>query len=433
LFCIVSIFFESASFKPQKTSIFNTNGIETLTMRKKRYDIVLIGGGIVGVSTAWQIKQRYPDVSMLLVEKETILADHQTGHNSGVVHAGVYYPPGSLKADFCKQGAACTKEFCREHNIPYEQCGKLLVATSDGECRRMDLLQRNCLINGIETRRLSAEALKYREPSIRGLEALFVPNTAITDYRKITGKMAELFMSLGGEIQIATEVMRLQEKADCVQIHTRSDTIEALFLVACGGLMADRLARMADISVNFRIVPFRGEYFRLHPRHTGIVKHLIYPIPDPKLPFLGVHLTRMIDGSVTVGPNAVLGWKREGYGKINFGLRDVFEMLTFPGFWKVIQKNLGSGLGEVRDSVFRTGYLNRIHKYCPGITLKDLLPYPAGIRAQAVSKDGIMIHDFLFAESSRSFHVCNAPSPAATAAIPIGGYLCGKIGETFCF
>lgn len=402
-------------------------------IRKKRYDIVLIGGGIVGVSTAWNLRQRYPEASMLLIEKEPILAGHQTGHNSGVVHAGVYYPHGSLKADFCKRGAACTEKFCREHNIPYEKCGKLVVATSDDECRRMDLLERNCHINGIETRRLSAKALRQREPNITGLEALLVPNTAMADFRKITGKMAELFMSLGGEIQTRAEVIKLHEKSDGVHIRTRSDTIEAHFLVVCSGLMADRLARMTGLSVNFRIVPFRGEYFRLHPRHNGIVNHLIYPVPDPDLPFLGVHLTRMIDGSVTVGPNAVLGWKREGYGKINIDPGDVFEMLTFPGFWKVIQKHLGSGLGEVRDSVLRSGYLKRIQKYCPMITMKDLLPYPPGIRAQAVSREGILIHDFLFAESRRSLHVCNAPSPAATAAIPIGRYLCEKVGETFGF
>ncbi len=407
--------------------------IGILTMRKKRYDIVLIGGGIVGVSTAWQLKQRYPDASMLLVEKEKILAGHQTGHNSGVVHAGVYYKPGSLKADFCKQGAALTQAFCREHKLPYKQCGKLLVATDDAECRRMELLEQNCRINGIETRRFSAKALRQREPNITGLEALFVPDTAIADFRKITGKMAELFISLGGEIQTGAEVVRLLEKSDCVQINTRSDTIETLFLVACGGLMADRLAHMTGISLNFQIVPFRGEYFRLHPRHNRVVNHLIYPVPDPELPFLGVHMTRMIDGSVTVGPNAVLGLKREGYGKLNFNMRDVFEMLTFKGFWKVMQKNLVSGMEETRDSVFRPGYLKRVHKYCPGITMSDLLPYPPGIRAQAVSSDGILIHDFLFAQSRRSFHVCNAPSPAATAAIPIGGYLCGKVSETFNF
>jgi (S)-2-hydroxyglutarate dehydrogenase len=416
-----------------KKNIFNAIKCKVLIMIKKRYDIVLIGGGIVGVSTAWQLKQRYPDATMLLVEKETTLASHQTGHNSGVVHAGVYYPPGSLKADFCKRGAALTKAFCNEHKLPYNECGKLLVATSDAECGRMELLEQNCRINGIETQRLSAKALRLQEPNITGLEALFVPKTAIADYRKITGKMAELFTALGGEIRTGTEVTGLYEKSDCVHIHAKSDNIETLFLVVCGGLMADRLAHMTGLSINFRIVPFRGEYFRLHPRHNGIVKHLIYPVPDPELPFLGVHLTRMIDGSVTVGPNAVLGWKREGYGKLNFNPRDVLDMLTFPGFWKVIRKNISSGLGETRDSFFRSGYLKRIHKYCPGIILNDLLPYPPGIRAQAVNDDGSLIHDFLFAQSRRSFHVCNAPSPAATAAIPIGMYLCGKVGENFNF
>jgi (S)-2-hydroxyglutarate dehydrogenase len=400
-------------------------------MRKKRYDMVVIGGGIIGVSTAWQLKQRYPDAAMLLVEKEPALAIHQTGHNSGVVHAGVYYPANSLKADFCKQGAEFTKVFCHEHKLPYKQCGKLLVATNDSECRHMALLERNCHINGIEIRRLSEKALRRREPNIKGLEALFVPKTAITDYRQITGKMARLFESLGGEIRTGTRVMELHEKSDCIHLRTQSNMIEAGFLVACGGLMADRLVQMTGKNLNFRIVPFRGEYFRLHSRHNGIVNHLIYPIPDPELPFLGVHLTRMINGSVTVGPNAVLGWKREGYGKINFDHRDVFEMLIFPGFWRAIRKNIRSGLGEVKDSVLRQGYLKRIHKYCESIKKNDLLSYPPGIRAQAISLDGSLIHDFLFAENKRSLHVCNAPSPAATAAIPIGRYLCKKVSETF--
>ncbi len=404
---------------------------ENLTMRQQQYDVVVIGGGIVGVSTVWRLKQRYPDMAMLLVEKEATLACHQTGHNSGVVHAGVYYAPGSLKANFCKQGADRTEKFCQEHNLPYVKCGKLLVATNDGECKRMKLLEQNCTINDIETRWLSQSELKQLEPHIIGMEALLVPNTAITDFRKITVKMAELFVALGGEVRTGTKVTMVDERSDCVHIHTQTGTIKTHFLVACGGLMADRLARMAGISINFRIVPFRGEYFRLHSRHHHIIKHLIYPIPDPQLPFLGVHLTRMIDGSVTVGPNAVLGFKREGYGKMNVNLKDVYEMMSFSGFWRVIQKNWFSGLEEMKDSVFRTGYLKRIHKYCPEITLEDLLPYPAGIRAQAVSDGGTLVHDFLFAESRRSFHVCNAPSPAATAAIPIGEYLCGKVSHIF--
>ncbi|HHP7236259.1 MAG TPA: L-2-hydroxyglutarate oxidase [Desulfobacterales bacterium] len=395
------------------------------------YDFVLVGGGIVGVSTAWQLKKTHPGAGILLLEKESSLAQHQTGHNSGVIHAGVYYQPGSLKAEFCKRGAADTLAFCREHELPVEQCGKLLVATDETELQRMEALERRCVQNGIETRRISESELKKREPNIIGLGAIFVPATGITDYRAITRKMAELFVSLGGRLRTGVEVNALQESSGRVSIQAGNRRIEAKYLLVCGGLMADRLAKRMGISVDFQIVPFRGEYYRLTSRHNRIVRHLIYPIPDPELPFLGVHLTRMIDGSVTVGPNAVIGWKREGYGRVNIDIRDCAEMLTFPGFWRVVSGNFISGLSEMRDSVFKGGYLKRIHKYCPMLTLQDLKPYPAGIRAQAVKKDGSLVHDFLFAESAQSLHVCNAPSPAATSAIPIGDYLCRKMARKF--
>jgi len=395
------------------------------------YDIVLIGGGIVGVATAWKLKQSYPDAAILLMEKESSLSQHQTGHNSGVIHAGVYYTPGSLKAEFCKRGAAQTIAFCREHNLPFEQCGKLLVATDRVEYDRMDALESRCIQNGIETERLSETELKKLEPNIKGIAALLVPSTGITDYKKITVKMAERFISMGGEVKFGCEVKALREFSNALQIYTGSNTVNAQFIVVCGGLMADRLAKMMNIDVDFQIVPFRGEYYQLPAKYNRIVTHLIYPIPDPELPFLGVHLTRMIDGSVTVGPNAVLGWKREGYGSFNFDFRDSFEMMTFPGFWKLVSHNITSGLGEIKDSFYKPGYLYRIRKYCPSLTLSDLHPYPAGIRAQAVKTDGSLVHDFLFAESERSLHVCNAPSPAATSAIPISDYLCNKIREKF--
>ena len=395
------------------------------------YDIVLIGGGIVGVSTAWKLKQYYPDASILLIEKEFSLTRHQTGHNSGVIHAGVYYTPGSLKAELCKRGAAQTLAFCREHNLPYEQCGKLLVATDMVEYDRMEALENRCIQNGIKIERLSETELKKREPNIKGMAALMVPATGITDYKKITLKMAELFMSLGGVIKVGFEVKALRETTNSVQIRTGTNTINAKFIVACGGLMADRLAKMMNIDIDFQIVPFRGEYYQLPPKYNKIVTHLIYPIPDPDLPFLGVHLTRMIDGSVTVGPNAVVGWKREGYGRLNLDLKDSLEMIRFPGFWKVLADNMKSGLSEIRDSFYKPGYLNRVRKYCPILTISDLHPYPAGIRAQAVKKDGSLVHDFLFAESDRSLHVCNAPSPAATSAMPISEFLLKKIREKF--
>jgi len=397
------------------------------------YDIVLIGGGIVGVATAWKLTQCYPDASILLIEKESFLSRHQTGHNSGVIHAGVYYKPGSLKAEFCKQGLAQTIAFCREHNLPYEQCGKLLVATNKIEYDRMKALESRCIQNKIIIERLSENELKRREPNIKGIAALLVPSTGITDYKKITSKMAELFISLGGEIKLGFEVKALRESSKSIQIRTGPNTINAKYVVACGGLMADRLVKMLNIDIDFQIVPFRGEYYLLPSKYNQIVTHLIYPIPDPDLPFLGVHLTRMIDGSVTVGPNAVLGWKREGYGSFNLDLKDSWEMIRFPGFWKVVTNNLKSGLSEIVDSFYKPGYLNRVRKYCPIINVSDLNPCPAGIRAQAVKKDGSLVHDFLFAESERSLHVCNAPSPAATSAIPISKYLCEKINNKFKF
>jgi len=397
----------------------------------KTYDLVLIGGGIVGVSTAWQLQRRFPDAAILLIEKEAGLARHQTGHNSGVIHAGVYYQPGSLKAEFCRRGAAQTFAFCREHRLPFEQCGKLLVATDAREVERMAALEERCRQNRIDTQRLSQADLKRREPHITGLAALFVPATGITDYRKITAKMAGLFTALGGEIKAGRPARALQEKAAGVALRVGAEPVHTRYLVVCGGLMADRLALQMGIEIDFRIVPFRGEYFKLASRHNRIVSHLIYPIPDPDLPFLGVHLTRMIDGAVTVGPNAVLGWKREGYGRFNLDLRESLGMFRFPGFWRVIGANLTSGLSECRDSFYRPGYLKRVRKYCPELTLADLRPYPAGIRAQAVKNDGSLVHDFLFAESRRSLHVCNAPSPAATSAMPIGEYLCDLVAAKF--
>ena len=297
---------------------------------EKKYDIVLIGGGIIGVSTAWQLKQKYPDADILVLEKEYEFAQHQTGRNSGVIHAGVYYQPGSLKADFCRRGAIATKNFCREYGLPVEQCGKLLVSTDEAEYERMASLEERCVQNGIETFRLSDKELKEKEPHINGVGALYVPATGITDYHAIALKMVDLFKSLGGEVRTGKRVTAIKEGPDGVEIRIgTSEHFHAGQLIACCGLEADRIARMTGIEIDFQIIPFRGEYYRLPTNLNSIVNHLIYPIPDPELPFLGVHLTRMIDGSVTIGPNAVLGWKREGYGRINMDLKDSFEMLTF--------------------------------------------------------------------------------------------------------
>jgi L-2-hydroxyglutarate oxidase len=392
------------------------------------YDYAIIGGGIVGVSTAWQLKKKQPDCSILLLEKESRLASHQTGHNSGVIHAGVYYAPGSLKAKFCKAGAAATIQFCEKNDIPYVQCGKLLVATNELEHGRMLALFERSKQNGLDVELIDANELHRREPNVEGIGAFLVRTTGIVDYRSICIRMAECFQEMGGEVRLNSRVTDLSESADSIVVTTADgEVIETQYLVTCAGLMADRVTSMLDIDIDFQIVPFRGEYYRLPASKNDIVKHLIYPIPDPDLPFLGVHLTRMIDGSVTVGPNAVQGWKREGYGRINISPRDVSDMLRFPGFWRVALGNMRMGIAETWDSFWKPGYLKRVQKYCPSIQLQDLEPYPAGIRAQAVLRDGTLVHDFLFAQSKRSLHVCNAPSPAATSAIPIGEYICDKV------
>lgn len=395
------------------------------------FDITLIGGGIVGTATALELITRYPDANILLIEKEDKFAAHQTGHNSGVIHAGVYYQPGSLKADFCKQGARATRAFCRTHHLPFRQCGKLLVATTPLEFERMAALEDRCLQNKIKTQRVSREKLQQMEPHIVGLGALYVPATAITDFIKITTKMAELFKNRGGKILTQSPVTRIRETGEHIRIRAGARQLTTQYMIACAGLNADRLAGMMGIDIDFIIIPFRGEYYALPRDMSPIVSHLIYPIPDPELPFLGVHLTPMISGGITVGPNAALGWKREGYGRLNINIKDTMEMASFPGFWKVMAAHLSSGIGEWKDSIYKPGYLKRVQKYCPSLDVKDLRPYPAGIRAQAVLRDGSLVHDFLFAGTNRSLHVCNAPSPAATSAMPIAGYLCDQAAKKF--
>ena len=401
------------------------------------YDFTIIGGGIVGISTAWQLQQRYPNKSVLLLEKEDTLCKHQTGRNSGVIHAGVYYQPGSLKAEFCREGLEATIDFCKQYDIDYNQCGKLLVATNAIELERMEALFERCQTNSIDVEWLDKNALETKEPNIAGIAAMLVKKTGIVNYQQVAIQMAECLEVLGGFVRLNTKVCDIQEHHDHVEVFVENTadkngkltSVKTNFLISCSGLMADRITKMMKIKTDFQIIPFRGEYYQLPPKYNTIVKHLIYPIPDPDLPFLGVHLTRMINGSVTIGPNAVQGWKREGYGKININLKDIWQMLRFKGFWQVIKNNWKTGLIETKNSWYKPGYLKQVQKYCPKIKLEDLKEYPTGVRAQAVLKDGTLVHDFLFAESPRSLHVCNAPSPAATSAIPIGNYICDMIDK----
>ena len=390
------------------------------------HDYCIIGGGIVGLATAMRLLEERPGSSLVLLEKEDALGKHQTGHNSGVIHAGIYYPPGSLKAELCRDGAVATKTFCAENGIPVETSGKLLVATSALELQRMEALFERSRENTIEVHRLGADELKEREPNVRGLGALLVPSTGIVDYAEVCRAMGRRIMALGGKIRLSTRVTAIREEAGAVTVDTAGESRQARKLVACAGLQSDRLARLAGLSIEHRIVPFRGEYYRLPASRNDIVRHLIYPVPDPALPFLGVHLTRMIDGGVTVGPNAVIGFAREGYPRLSVDLADMADYALFPGFWKTLYANRKSAVAELRNSLWKPGYLAECRKYCPGLALEDLLPHEAGIRAQAVKKDGTLIHDFLFLQTDRMLHVCNAPSPAATSAIPIARMIAAR-------
>lgn len=395
-----------------------------------RYDFCVIGGGIVGLATAHALLNRFPGSSLVLLEKEQDLAQHQTGHNSGVIHAGVYYAPGSLKAALCRAGNVETKAFCETWGIPYEECGKLIVATDPRELAALVDLEERTRLNGIVAHRLSEPELRAEEPNVAGLAALLVPSTGIVDYRRVCAALAAAVRKLGGEILAGARVDAIREGGEDVEVSGPTGRWTARRLVACAGLQSDRLARIAGLKTDFRIVPFRGEYFVLPKDKSNIVKHLIYPVPDPSLPFLGIHLTRIIDGSVTVGPNAVLGFGRETYGKWQIAPRDLADTIFFPGFWRLAARHWRSGLAEMAQSLARRAYLEQCRKYAPGLEVADLEPFPAGIRAQAVRRDGSMVHDFLMLRTDRMLHVCNAPSPAATSALPIGRRIAQMIPAT---
>lgn len=391
------------------------------------YHTIVIGAGIVGAATALELMCRRPGARVLLIEKESGPARHQTGHNSGVVHAGVYYEPGSLKARFCREGVAATRAFCTAHGLPYRTTGKLLVAADTSELDRFNALYARCRENGLDPRMLENRELAEIEPNVRGVASFHVAESAITDYAAICATMVDDFRQRGGKARFGEAVRSISEGPSEITVQTVSGTYRAEQLIVCGGLMADRLARMQGLDIAFRTVPYRGEYFRLRPGLDNLVSHLVYPVPDPALPFLGVHLTPTVDGAITAGPNAVQAWKREGYDKWSFSLHDTAEMLAHPGWWRLTARHLGYGLKETWRAAWKRAYLAQLRRYCPGLVADDLLPHPAGVRAQAVHRDGTMIHDFLLERTPRSLHVCNAPSPAATSAIPISRHICSIV------
>ena len=392
-------------------------------------DFLVVGAGILGLSTARELQYRHPGSRVRVLEKEDRPAFHQTGHNSGVIHAGVYYTPGSLKAQFCFEGNRAIKAFCREHDIAFDECGKLLVATSAVELERMQALIERSRQNGLTIEILDKAQLAEAEPNITGVGAIRVPSTGIVSYTAICQRLAELIEADGGVINYNSQVTGLGEDDSGVAVKCSGAAISAGKLIACGGVMADRLVRMLGGQPEFQIVPFRGDYYRLAARHNRIIRHLIYPIPDPALPFLGVHLTRMIDGSVTVGPNAVVNFSREGYSRFAFSLGDSLEMLTFPGFRRLLWAHFGTAVHELKNGLFKQGYLKEVQKYSPGLTVADLQAYPPGIRAQAVSAQGRLVDDFLFHRTGHCLVVCNAPSPAATSCFPIARHIVDQLSD----
>lgn len=384
------------------------------------YDYVVIGGGIVGISTAYQLGVSYPGAKILLIEKEQGPAEHQTGRNSGVIHSGIYYKPGSYKAQFAKSGARSMVEFCEKHGIAHEVCGKVIVATNEKELPLLENLYQRGIQNEVPVEKVSAERVREIEPHVRCVAGVLVKSTGITSYVAVCRKLLEMIRENGGEARFGEAVTAIQDRDAVKIIETEKDSYEAKFVINCAGLHSDRVARMAGSDPGAKIVPFRGEYFELVPEKRHLVKALIYPVPNPDFPFLGVHFTKMIDGSVHAGPNAVLAFKREGYFKSDINFKDLAETLTFGGFWTLISKNLGEGLKEMHRSFFKSAFVHSLQQLIPEVRSEDLVPCKAGVRAQALFNDGRLVDDFLMIKGHRTLNVCNAPSPAATASLEIG-------------
>jgi L-2-hydroxyglutarate oxidase len=384
------------------------------------YDYVVIGGGIVGFSTAYHLGKSFPGARVLLLEKEAGPAYHQTGRNSGVIHSGIYYKPGSFKAQFAKSGALSMVAFCKEHGIAHNVCGKVIVATKESELPLLENLYQRGLQNECPVEKVSAERVREIEPHVKCVAGVLVKSTGITSYVEICRKYLELIETAGGVVKFNQPVNGIEERGNVKVVKTPTAEYEAKFIINCAGLHSDRVARMAGADPGARIVPFRGEYFELVPEKRHLVKTLIYPVPNPDFPFLGVHFTKMIDGSVHAGPNAVLALKREGYFKTDFNLRDFSETMAFGGFWKLISKNLGEGLKEMHRSFFKSAFVHSLQQLIPEVRSEDLVPCKAGVRAQALFDDGRLVDDFLIVKGKGTLHVCNAPSPAATASLEIG-------------
>jgi len=417
---------------PQALIIAGLQGQLQDSMAYRETDLLIIGAGIVGLATALETTLRFPEMTLAIVEKEDRVAAHQTGHNSGVIHSGLYYKTGSLKARNCVAGAASMKRFCQQHGVPFEECGKLVVATRPEEVSRLEQLHQRGIANGVPgLRMLNREQFREIEPHCSGIRGLQVPTTGIVDYTAVAQKYAELIERAGGEIVFRAKVLGLREEGDCNIVETSAGTFPARYVINCAGLYSDTITRMAGVHTDLEIIPFRGEYYEVKPERRNLVKALIYPVPDPRFPFLGVHFTRRVNGSVEAGPNALLAFRREGYTGTSPDLNEAMEMLLFPGFRKMARKYWRMGLAEQFRSWIKTAFVKSLQKMVPELQESDLAPGGSGVRAQAVDSNGNLVDDFHFVHSKGMIHVCNVPSPAATASLEIGKEIVDMLAKRF--
>jgi (S)-2-hydroxyglutarate dehydrogenase len=395
----------------------------------ERPDLVIIGGGIVGLASAWQFLSRFPDRRVVVLEKEDRVAAHQSGHNSGVLHTGIYYRPGSFRAAFCREGKLEMQAFCDQEGIPYLICGKVIVATTEAEIPRLQDVFKRGQANGVTCELIGPERLYEIEPHARGVAAIRVPEAGIVDYKQVCEKLAVRIAERGGEVRLNCRVSSIEQRTGEILVHTNRGDVVTPLLTTCGGLQADRLTAMSGQTPAAQIVPFRGEYYTLKPQAEHLCKTLIYPTPDPRFPFLGVHFTRVIHGGVECGPNAVMAFSREGYSMTNVNLRDLGESLFYLGFVRLATKYWSVGMGEMWRSVSKKAFVRALQNLVPEISAADLVPAPAGVRAQALGRDGALIDDFVIQESERVINVGNAPSPAATSSLRIGRAIVDKIAD----
>jgi L-2-hydroxyglutarate oxidase len=402
----------------------------------KHADVVVVGGGIVGLATAYQLTQKHPEKTVLVVEKEPGLAVHQTGHNSGVLHSGIYYKPGSLKAVNCRRGKAMMEEFCRDKGISHELCGKVIVALSDDDLGPLETIYDRGQQNGVNCEVIGPERLRELEPHVAGIKGIHVPESGIVNYREVCERFAEKVREAGSDLLFNAAVLDVLPRENGLVVETKAGDVACDYLINCGGLHSDRITQLTGQRPPVKIIPFRGEYFELKPHARSLVKNLIYPTPDPAFPFLGVHFTRMIDADqhghhIECGPNAVLAYKREGYSKLGINPADLLETLTYPAFWKMAANYWRTGVGEMWRSLSKKAFVKALQRLVPEITADDLVAAPAGVRAQALSPDGKLLDDFALSEGERVVNVLNAPSPAATASLAIGDTIVDRLATRF--